>query len=76
MTKERKTSGDKHPADKTKKPEDGLPTYQELLDDTLDQTFPASDPISPGAAINAEKRITTAKDEKDWKLKPSHPPKK
>lgn len=25
------------------------PTYQELLDEALQQTFPASDPISPSA---------------------------
>ena len=32
-----------------RRPEDKVPTYQELLDDSLDQTFPASDPISPSA---------------------------
>ena len=47
-----------------------VPTYQELLDDALDQTFPASDPISPTAAMAAEKRIETAKDAVDWTLKP------
>jgi|EndMetStandDraft_4_1072995.scaffolds.fasta_scaffold1444428_1 hypothetical protein len=47
-----------------------VPTYQELLDDALDQTFPASDPISPTAAMAAEKRIETAKDSVDWTLKP------
>lgn len=53
------------------KDKDRVPTYQELLDESLDQTFPASDPISPGAAINAERRTSTDKDEVDWKLKPS-----
>ena len=47
-----------------------VPTYQELLDESLDETFPASDPISPGAAMHAEKRIATRKDDVDWKLKP------
>ena len=47
-----------------------VPTYQELLDESLDETFPASDPISPGAAMHAEKRIATGKDDVDWQLKP------
>jgi hypothetical protein len=52
-------------------PEDKLPTYQELLDEALDETFPASDPISPSAAMHAEERATrTGVDDKDWKLKP------
>ena len=54
---------------------DKLPTYQELLDESLDETFPASDPISPGAAMHAERRVATGKDDIDWKLKPGadHP---
>jgi hypothetical protein len=55
---------------KAVRPEDKVPTYQELLDESLDQTFPASDPISPSAAMSAEKRISTGKDAKDWTLKP------
>jgi hypothetical protein len=51
-----------------------VPTYQELLDDALDQTFPASDPISPTAAMAAEKRIATARDAVDWTLKPGVAP--
>ena len=47
-----------------------LPTYQELLDESLDQTFPASDPISPSAAMHAERRVASDKDATDWKLKP------
>lgn len=46
-----------------------VPTYQELLDESLDQTFPASDPISPSAAMHAEKQIETARDGTDWALK-------
>ena len=53
------------------KDKDRVPTYQELLDESLDQTFPASDPISPGAAINAERRTSTDKDDVDWELKSS-----
>jgi hypothetical protein len=47
-----------------------VPTYQELLDESLDETFPASDPISPSAAMHAEKRVSTGKDEVDWQLRP------
>jgi hypothetical protein len=52
-----------HPAEK-------VPTYQELLDESLDETFPASDPISPSAAMHADREISTGKDRKDWTLKP------
>ncbi len=55
---------------KGRRPEDKVPTYQELLDDSLDQTFPASDPISPSAAMHAEKQVATGKDGHDWQLKP------
>lgn len=74
-TDKKKTEEDKRldgTADKDKK----VPTYQELLDESLDQTFPASDPISPGAAVNAEKRIESEKDAADWKLKPQKAPNK
>ena len=47
-----------------------VPTYQELLDESLDETFPASDPISPSAAMHAEKRVSTGKDAVDWQLRP------
>jgi len=61
---------------RARKPEDKLPTYQELLDDAVESTFPASDPIAPHAAINTAQRVSTSVDNKDWKLKPveSHPP--
>lgn len=52
------------------KPHEKVPTYQELLDEALDETFPASDPISPSAAMHAEKQISSQKDETDWRLKP------
>jgi hypothetical protein len=32
-------------------------------------TFPASDPISPSAAMHAEKKTQTARDDVDWKLR-------
>ena len=43
-------------------------TYQELLDEAIEETFPASDPISPSAAMHAERRVSTQKNEVDWKL--------
>ena len=49
-------------------------TYQESLDEALDETFPASDPISPSAALHAEERIQTAKDKVDWKTNPENKP--
>jgi hypothetical protein len=55
---------------KAQVPAEKVPTYQELLDEALDETFPASDPISPTAAMAAEKRIRTDKDETDWTLRP------
>ncbi|HEX6707234.1 MAG TPA: hypothetical protein VF169_20925 [Albitalea sp.] len=48
-----------------------LPTYQELLDESLDETFPASDPISPSAAMHAERRVATRRDAVDWQLNPA-----
>jgi hypothetical protein len=49
---------------------EGVPTYQALLDDALEQTFPASDPISPSAAMSAEERVATDRDSTDWVLQP------
>ena len=56
--------------DGASKPAAKVPTYQELLDESLDETFPASDPISPGAAMHAERQVATGKDEVDWQLRP------
>lgn len=55
---------------KASKPAGKVPTYQELLDESLDETFPASDPISPGAAMHAERQVATGKDDVDWQLRP------
>jgi len=49
-------------------PQQGLPTYQELLDEAVEETFPASDPIAPGAAMHAEEPVRTRTDKRDWKL--------
>lgn len=55
---------------RARRTEDKLPTYQQLLDEALDGTFPASDPIAPGAAMHPARRISTAKDDTDWTLLP------
>jgi hypothetical protein len=56
--------------DAAPEPGTGLPTYQELLDEALEETFPASDPISPSAAIHAAEPLRTARDAVDWVLRP------
>ncbi len=48
---------------------DKVPTYQELLDEALDETFPASDPISPTAAMHAAEQVDSPRDAVDWALK-------
>jgi hypothetical protein len=58
-----------HPHDAADKTTDQPRTYQEALDEAVEETFPASDPISPSAAEHAEKQISTQRDDKDWKLK-------
>ena len=44
-------------------------TYQQALDEALAETFPASDPISPSAAMHLEERISSERDAVDWKLR-------
>ena len=56
---------------KAVEPEDKLPTYQELLDTAVEETFPASDPIAPSAGRHAAQPVRTAMDERDWKLEPA-----
>jgi hypothetical protein len=51
-------------------PQQGLPTYQALLDEAVQETFPASDPISPTAAMHAERHVSTGRDAQDWVLQP------
>lgn len=43
-------------------------TYQAAVDASLEMTFPASAPISPGAAVFAEWQVITPRDETDWQL--------
>ncbi len=53
-----------------KQPEAKVPTYQELLDDALDQTFPASDPLAIGAGAHTADPHPTRRDATDWTLTP------
>jgi hypothetical protein len=46
----------------------GQPTYQEVVDESLAQTFPASDPISPSAAMKADAEVDSERDQRDWAL--------
>lgn len=52
-------------------PEDKLPTYQELLDDASDGSFPASDPPATTAATHTAEPVSTSMDDRDWKLQPA-----
>jgi hypothetical protein len=54
-------------------------SYQQTLDDALDDTFPASDPIAPGAAAHPEAPAQHTGEAADWHLKPGSkrtPPKR
>lgn len=46
------------------------PTYQDLLDESLQETFPASDPISPGVAQRRRRPTSSRKNPTDWTLTP------
>lgn len=47
---------------------EGGHTYQSIVDASLEMTFPASDPISPSAAMYAEQQVSTPRDRTDWSL--------
>ncbi|MET0187245.1 MAG: hypothetical protein ABW210_17475, partial [Achromobacter sp.] len=56
-------------SDHTSEPhKEPVATYQQAVDEALDQSFPASDPIPPSVAEKADAPTSTAKDEKDWTL--------
>lgn len=48
-------------------PEEGH-TYQAAVDASLELTFPASDPIAPGAAMYTILQVSTPRDKIDWEL--------
>lgn len=43
-------------------------TYQKAIDESLEMTFPASDPAAPSAAANTHEQISTSRDDTDWSL--------
>ncbi len=47
-------------------PQHRPPTYQEKLDEAIDETFPASDPISPSGPDRPEHATRTPRDDVDW----------
>ena len=61
---------DRRLAGQAQSPQAKVPSYQELLDQALDDTFPASDPIATSAATHVHEPCTTARDCRDWTLKP------
>lgn len=56
------------PGPETPLPDDRLPTYQELLDEAVNDTFPASDPIAPHAAAQPGAPVRTPRDGRDWRV--------
>jgi hypothetical protein len=56
---------------KARTPEDKLPTYQELLDGAVEDTFPASDPVATSVGRHVGQPVSTGMDDKDWKLEPA-----
>jgi hypothetical protein len=55
---------------RAKDPEDKLPTYQELVDEGSDDSFPASDPPATTAATQTARPVHTSRDDRDWTLQP------
>lgn len=47
-----------------------VPTYQELLDEALESTFPASDPVAASVALHVHEPRLSERDAKDWTLAP------
>ncbi|MGA0610748.1 hypothetical protein [Caldimonas sp. KR1-144] len=61
--------------DGARPPPDEMPSYQELLDEAIEETFPASDPIAVSGATHADRAHPTPRDAIDWTLQPEHDPK-
>ncbi|WP_424191702.1 hypothetical protein ACMYR3_09735 [Ampullimonas aquatilis] len=47
-------------------------TYQDALDEALEETFPASDPIASSPASRHERQIATPTNPVDWPVKSDH----
>ena len=55
-------------ADRPELHREELSTYQDLLDESLSLTFPASDPISATAATHCGDPCDTPANDADWRL--------
>jgi len=51
---------------------DYVKTYQDALDEAIEETFPASDPISPSHTQKIDRPISTKKNSVDWRPLKSH----
>lgn len=76
-TRDPKAGEDLRLSGRAASPQTRVPTYQEALDEALDDTFPASDPPSTSVATHVHRPCTTGRDAHDWTLDPgaSVPPK-
>ena len=72
LQKDQRAQQERRNSGRAQDPHAKLPTYQDLLDEALDDTFPASDPVATGAATRVHEPHTTARDCQDWTLKPEH----
>ncbi|HEU4458054.1 MAG TPA: hypothetical protein VFR90_02915 [Methylibium sp.] len=70
----RKDAEDQRLEGRAQAPEEKVGSYQELLDEALENTFPASDPIAIGAAKHARQPRPTPGNEVDWSLQPGAEP--
>lgn len=70
LQEDQRARQDRRACGEARTPQAKLPTYQDLLDTALDDTFPASDPIAISAAARIHEPHTTARDCNDWTLKP------
>lgn len=60
MTSRSSTTSTPHPTSKSSSVRAHSATYQDKLDDALNQTFPASDPIAPGMTTRMKKPRASA----------------
>jgi hypothetical protein len=61
---------DRHVVEQPEAHREELDTYQALLDESLQLTFPASDPVCAHAAMRCSDPCVTPADPSDWRLHP------
>ncbi|HSX91302.1 MAG TPA: hypothetical protein VLG41_00170 [Hydrogenophaga sp.] len=69
-SKDQKAKEDVRLSGEARSPKDKVPTYQEALDEALENTFPASDPVAASAAAQPREPHATPRDDSDWALEP------